>query len=104
MLFSHLLVFFPTSSYTLCVFGIWWSYNGCARGPLTIKFNSIKFDSLGLLTKGQKKKKFVVFPSSEISEKLSRSVGNYLSFIFLKHPKYKIWVTFPPFFSKNTQS
>ena len=49
MLFSLFVVTFPNKLLTLCVFGIWWSYNGCARGPLTIKFNSIKFNSLGLL-------------------------------------------------------
>ena len=47
MLFSLLLVIFPNSSFTLCVFGIGGLTMAAPVGHLTFEFNSIRFNSLG---------------------------------------------------------
>ena len=39
--FHYFWYFFPKRSYTLRVFGIWWSDNEATVGNLTIKFNSL---------------------------------------------------------------
>ena len=52
MLFSLFLVTFPKKTPILCVYLVFGGLTMAApMGPLTIKFNSIKFNSLGLLLK-----------------------------------------------------